>query len=33
MYEMLGPTALVVFGLVALVGGTIGHTWRERRRA
>ena len=33
MSEMIGPLVLVVFGLVAVAGGALGHTLRERRRA
>lgn len=33
MIEMIGPLVMVAFGVIALVGGTVGHTLRERRRA
>ncbi len=33
MLEMIGPVVLITFGVIALVGGTVGHRLQQRRRA
>lgn len=33
MFEMVGPLVLISFGVIALVGGTVGHTLQQRRKA
>ncbi len=30
MYDMIAPTALVLFGILSLAGGVLGYAWRRR---
>ncbi len=32
MYDFIGPAALVAFGVLSILGGTLGHIWTRRRQ-
>lgn len=31
MYELIGPAALVAFGVLGIIGGALGQVWTRRR--